>query len=455
MIDQKTKMLVTTLKKLLQRRAYSNIKRILKKSHTADIAAVLENFSSEEALEIFELEISITKKAEILSHFHSDWQKKIVEALPKQEILKLLQSMDLDDAADFLGFLPEEESKSLLSSMKKEDSKNVVDLMGYPKDSAGGLMDSDVFALNQDLSVSDAIDAIEESKDKKQVYYLYVVNDNQQLIGVVSLKQLLLSKKQDSLKSIMFTNIHSVTLDTSQDDVANIVERYDFLALPVVDSSNKLMGVITVDDVLDVIREETEGEILAMGSAGWEVNPSALKSFKARFPWAFLSFLSGLLCFMILLLFYFIKQKKGFLLSEVDANLWKVMAFLPVFLTLCGITGSQAAVVAVSAIRGGYFKTHHMFFHLKKELFLSLALALTFSGLVYLIGGMVFPEYVRWLLCVALFLQIVLSVMVGNFLPLTLYKWGIDATIVSIPLYTSLINVFSTLILFGFLYSMI
>lgn len=451
MITQKTKMLLTTLKKFYDRKATSNIKRILKKAHSAEIAEALENFPFNECLEIFKMEAETKKKAELLSHLNSNLQNKILTHLPKKEITLLVQSMDSDDAADILGALPKEQSSHLLSSMKKEDSRNVSELMGYPEDSAGGLMNANVFSLHQNLSVKSAIDSIEENKEQKQVYYIYVVNDSGHLIGVVSLKQLLLAQKKETLKSIMHSNVISVTLDTKQEEVAIVVEKYDFLALPIVDANNKLMGVITVDDVIDVIREETEGELLAMGSAGWDVNPSTFSSFKARFPLAFLSFLSGLVGFMILFLFYFIKQKGEGPRSE---DVWKTLVFLPIFLNLGGVIGSQASMVAAGAIRGGFFKTHSMMHHLKKELFLSFIFSLLFSGCVYLVGKILFSEFLNRLLSLSLVLQIMMSVVLGNTLPLLFHKWGLNTKFASVPLfYASVINIFSTLVLLGFLYS--
>lgn len=454
MIIQKTKMLSTTLRKFHSRRAESNIKRILRKTHSAEIAAVLEeNFSFEESLEIFKMEEKIEKRAEILSHFQSDWQMKILETLPETEVMTLVQSMDSDDVADILGCLPESQSEKLLASIKKDSLKNVSDLLGYPEDSAGGLMDSNVFSLNQNLSVQEAIESIEANKDKQNVYYIYVVNESGHLIGIASLKQLLLAQKAKTLKDIMNSNILSVTLDTKQEEVAKMVERYDLLAIPVIDSNHKLMGVITVDDILDVIREETEGEILAMGSGGSEVNPSVFISFKNRFPWGCLSFLSGFVCFMVLLLFYFLKQKGGLSSNE---DLWKTLTFLPVFFNLGGMLGSQASAVSMSAIRGGYFNNQNIISHLRKELALSVLFALIFGGSTYLVGGILFSNSLRVLLCLALSLQVIFSIVLGSLIPLLFHKWGLQNKFISFPLfYTSLVNIFTTLIFFGFLYGFI
>ena len=453
MINQKTKMLSTTLRKFYSRKAESNIKRILKKTHSAEIAVVLEEFSFEEVLEIFKMEEKIDKRAEILSHFPLDVQLKILEALPQSEGMALIQSMDSDDAADILGSLPEPQSKKLLSSMKKDSFKNVSDLLGYPEDSAGGLMDANVFSLNQNLSIQAAIDSIEVNKEKQNVYYIYVVNESGHLIGIVSLKQLLLSQKTETLKDIMNSNILSVTLDTKQEDVARIVERYDLLALPVIDSNNKLMGVITVDDVLDVIREEAEGEILAMGSGGSEVNPSVFVSFKNRLPWGILSFASGFVCFMILLLFYFLQRKEEMSSNE---DWWKALSFLPVFFNLGGVLGSQASAVSLSGIRGGYFNAKNVLSHLRKEFILSVIFSLIFGGSVYLIGGLFFSYSLKTLLSLTLSLQVIFSVLLGSLIPLLFYKWGLKNRAVSLPLvYTSLVNVFTTLVFFGFLYGFI
>ena len=203
MIDERTQVLITSVKKLFRRGAKHNIRRILSKTHEADVAVLLESFELNERIQLFYLEENEHKRASILSYLSKDPQRETLEHLPKDEVLKLVGLMDSDDAADLLGYLSEEESKEILSSMVKESSEEVADLMGYPEDSAGGLMSSKYLSLGQNLTVDEAIREIQnEENESKVAFYIYVTSETGGLIGVVSLKQLLLSKKSECLKDI-------------------------------------------------------------------------------------------------------------------------------------------------------------------------------------------------------------------------------------------------------------
>ena len=189
MIDERTQVLITSVKKLLRRGAEYNIRRILNKTHDADIAVLLESFEINERIQLFYLEESEENRASILSYLSKDPQREILEHLPKNEVLQLVGLMDPDDAADLLGYLPEEESKEILSSMVKKDSEEMADLMGYPEDSAGGLMNSEYLSLGQNLTVDEAIREIQnEENESKIAFYIYVTNEESWLTGVVSFK---------------------------------------------------------------------------------------------------------------------------------------------------------------------------------------------------------------------------------------------------------------------------
>lgn len=452
MIDERTKVLIATVNKLYKRGARKNIQKILKRSHTADVAALLQSLSPEARYEIFLMEPELETKADILSYLEEDEQKELLSLLSREEVLKLVSLMEKDDAADLLGNLPEEESKTILSSMIREDSEEVADLMGYPDDSAGGLMSSDYLAVHQDLTVGQAIESIQsQGEDGRITFYLYVIDDSGQLVGVVSLKQLLLAKRSDALKSFMYTDVISVNVNTHQEEVAQVVERYDFLSLPVVDGNNQLVGIITVDDVIDVIREEAEEDLLAMGRAGWGVNVSTYEHFKARFPWLALAFLGGTACFAIVYAFGSLFQGEQ---GRLDAW-WLVAAFIPLIISVGATTGSQAATVAVGAIRSGKFDVRKVNSQLRKEFRLSLLFAAIFGAVVLLVGQWLFASYgLTHYVALAMALQIVLSVWMGATLPIAMHKFGMDPTVASVPVFTALSDLTAVLVLFSFVYWM-
>jgi magnesium transporter len=450
MIDERTRMLIDTIRKLHRRDARANIQRVLVKTRTADIAAMLEAFSTADQVEIFQLEPSWDKRSEILSYLPKDQQMELVTQLDREVVGKLVQLMDSDDAADLLGRLPEEVAADLLSSMEKEDQEEVVDLMSYPDDSAGGLMSSDVLSMDQNLTVEQAIRVIQDEQEETAIpFYIYAVNDNQQLVGVVSLKQLLLSKKTETLKHLMIVDVVSVSVDTQQEEVAKMVERYDFLAMPVVDNSNRLVGVITVDDVIDVIREEAEEDLLAMGQAGWELDASTFEHFRARAPWLILAFAGGALCFSIVYFFGYLENRH----AQVGV-LWLVSAFIPLLLAVGSTVGGQAATVSVSVLRSRRMDMRSLWEHLRVELRLGLMFSVIFGVIVYILGGWLFSGYgLSATLALTLSIQIFLAHTLGSLVPWSMQKVGIDPTMASVPLFTVLADVMAVAVLFSLLHA--
>lgn len=441
-MDNRTKLLVASVHKLYTRGAKPNIRKIMLKTHPSDMAEVLQSLDPAERYDVFTMETNYSRRADILSYLDESHQKELVSLSSQEDVLKMLSYMDSDDAADLLGRLPHEESKEFLSSMVRQDSEDVAGLMGFPEDSAGGLMNSEFLAVNQNLNVAQAVEAIQNEGEEGSVsFYLYIVNDHGQLVGVVSLKQLLLSKKDQPLKALMYKDVIAVQVNTHQEEVARTVERYDFLALPVVDGNNLLVGVITVDDVIDVIREEAEEDLLAMGRAGWGVEESIWDHILARIPWILLSFLGGATCFMII---FFNRPYEA-----VTSAHWYMVALLPLLLSIGATSGSQSATVSVGEVRAGRFEYGNIQSHLLGEVVIGSLLGLG-------IGLIVFAFCWIWshqillsgYLGAATYFSIFWSVNMGSAIPLILHKMGIDPTIGSVPLFTTLADISSVLILF-------
>ncbi len=313
--------------------------------------------------------------------------------------------------------------------------------MGYPEDSAGGLMSSDYLAINQNLSVEEAVKSIQTEGDQGKVsFYLYVINDHGQLVGVVSLKQLLLSQKSTVLKELMHKDVISVHVNTHQEEVASTVERYDFLAIPVVDGNNHLVGVITVDDVIDVIKEEAEEDFLAMGRAGWGVEESILDHIKARIPWVFLSFLGGITCFLII----FSMRS----LNEPISSILYLASLIPLLLSVGATTGGQAAAVSVGHVRSGRVEFKKAGNYLLTELSIGLILGLLLAGAVFGVGFLLFNDFLlSGYMASATVFSVVVAVLLGSGIPLTLHRIGIDPTIGSVPLFTTLADISTVVIL--------
>ena len=339
------KMLLNTVERLYRRNAFSSIQKVFEKSHNVDIASVLSSMGIDQAVELFKLVKSLDNRSEVLSHLKPEKQKQFMERLPKAEFIKLVQLMDSDDAADFLSDLSEEESQEILDKMVSKDSQEVAELMGYSSDSAGGLMTSEFLSLNQNLTVKEAIKAI-QAQQQKVLFYIYAVNSTNHLVGVLSLKQLLLSHEQKTLKEIMLGKVISTHVTSSQTEVAELVERYDFLALPVVNSHNQLEGVITVDDVIDVIREEEEERFLSMGQSS--KTKGLWASAISRLVWLFYSFLAGLICFSLIYTFDFSNESFSYFQNQIS---WAFVSFFPMALIMGLTAANQSATMTISVFK--------------------------------------------------------------------------------------------------------
>lgn len=431
-------LLVNSIKKLYHRRALENIQKIFIKTHHADIAEILSHFESEERTALFNLLAQGKDKSSVLSYLSETLQKEILETLSKKEVLNAVTGMDSDDVADLLAVLPEESVKEILTSMEKSDSTEVVNLISYPEDSAGGLMNSDFLAFDQNFSVQEAIDFIQSEESESLItFYIYVVADEDKLIGVLNLKQLLLAKKKDTLQDLMKLDVISVSVETGQEQVARVVEKYDFLSVPVVDPSGSLVGVITVDDVLDVIREEAEEELLQRGQVGGDMESSLLEHFKARLPWILLAFLGGLFCFSIIYLLTEQYHQTTFL------NLWLLTtASLPLILSLGSVVSTQSATMTLSGIRLGLFKKPKAWLkHFTKELVLGFSFSVLLS-LLFLAVSYFFPiKPIYELLIVGVILQVFLSISLGALVPLAFDKLGLNATVSALPFLTILLDI--------------
>ncbi len=444
MIDNRTRILIASIRKLSRREAWKNIQRILGRAHTADIAAVIEGLDSEERAMVLKLENAIGRRAEIFSFLPRRIQIELLAHFQKTEIASLVGMMSSDDAADLLRDLQEDVSKEILNSMVKEDKEEVVNLLRYPEDTAGALMSSDMLALKESLMVSEAIVAIQnEDPDSLIAFYVYVVDESGKLVGVVSLKELILSKPHQLLKEQMSTDVISVRVETTPQEVARVVERYDFLAVPVVDETHTLVGVITVNDVIDVIREEAQEDILALG----QVTRSEVEDFslvgaiKARLPSLMVNFLGGSFCFLII---YYVLR------SQVPLTVTAIVAMTPLILAVSETIGNQSSALAMGALRSGRIDLFQMGSHMFEEVEVNLILGAAFGSLMTVIILFVTGSGATSIsLGLILFLQLLLAATLGNLIPILLSKMQVDPAARTISVLTVVSNILSILFLYG------
>ncbi|MCB0377014.1 MAG: magnesium transporter [Bdellovibrionales bacterium] len=366
-MDKRTKILASTITKLYRRGAERNIRSIINKSHDADVASVLEILDTTGRISVFQLIPDTARQAEILSHLSKSAQTEVVHVLETSQVQQLLSMMDSDDAADLLGHIPEEMAQKVLAGLNTKELQDVEELMAYPEDSAGGLMSSEFLTMTEEMTVSQAIEKIQSMDEDLISFYIYVVDDANRLKGVLSLKQILLSRPNTELKSIMIMDVISADVTTEQAEVARLVEKYDFLSLPVVDNNKNLVGVITVDDVIDVIREEAEEDFHAMGMTGASLDESVWVHIKARLPWLILASLGGSVCYALLW-----RTLKPFDLQFV---LRSSISLIPLVFLLVSTLSSQTVTMLVSFLRTHAATTGKSWRDLKKEIFVGLSLS--------------------------------------------------------------------------------
>jgi magnesium transporter len=335
-----------------------------------------------------------------------------------------------------LGRLPEEQSKTILEKMRKEESEEVEDLLRYEDDTAGGIMVRDFIALTEDTTAKAAIESLQkEHSEVEMPFYLYVVDNYGKLVGVSSLRQLVLVPPETPLKDLMTTDVFSVQTNMDQEEVAKIVARYDILAVPVVDETHRLVGIVTVDDVIDIFRREATEDILKMAGAGEEFveTKSIIKSTRIRLPWLFASCVGGIIAF--------------FIITKFEGSLNKIAAlaaFIPVIMGMGGNIGTQSSTIVVRGLATGRINTRDLWEVVFKELSIGLIL-----GVVYgvVIGTVAHARYSMEALAVAVCMAVVSSMsvaaLVGSLVPMGFARINIDPAIATGPFVTTAVDIIS------------
>ena len=425
-----------SIKRLLRRGAGSRLRKIVNKTHGADLSILFRDLSLQDQRMLFEMIEDNAQKGILFSEMDEDLFVALIDGMDPDAVVAILEDMPNDDVADLLNQLPEETASSLLKRMKKEGSDEVEDLMRFANDTAGGIMNPDFIALNQEITAKDAIEQIQkEFADVEMPFYLYAVDEHGKLVGVCSLRQLVVVKPYTPLKAFMTTDVLSVQTHMDQEEVAKLVARYDILAVPVVDENNRLVGIVTVDDVIDIFREEATEDILKMAGVGEEFveTKSVFKSTRIRLPWLFASCLGGIFAFYVITHF------------ENSLNrITYLAAFIPVIMGMGGNIGTQSSTIVVRGLATGRLDVHDVWSVVGKELAVGLIL-----GLVYgvLIGSVAQLQYSTIMLALAVCMAVVCSMsvaaLVGSCVPMLLARINIDPAVATGPFVTTSIDIIS------------
>ncbi len=403
----------------------------LKDLHPADIAEIYNELSIDEARFVHVL-LDDEIAAEVLVQLEEDDRERFLKVLPSDVIAKqFIDKLDSDDAADVIGELPIEKQGEVISHLADLDhAGDIVDLLNYDEDTAGGLMAKELITVNENWNIMTCLKEMrKQAEDVDEVYYVYVIDDNGVLKGTLSLKKLLLSSANKKVSNIINTDVILVKTDTSSEEVANIMNKYDLVALPVVDALHRLVGRITIDDVVDVIREEAERDYQLVSGITQDVesSDSAWVLTRARIPWLFIGLFGGIIAALVMGVY------------EGDlGNFPKMAFFIPLIAAMGGNVGVQSSSIIVQALASNSMGFEGIGRKLLKELGVASINGIILSSVIFTYNYFVSDSFALTLtVSSALFAVIVFASMFGTFVPMLLNRFNIDPALATGPFITT------------------
>ena len=441
------------LVKMLEDKKYITLRDILLTMYPSDIAAIFSNLEEKQIPLMFRL-LSKEQAAETFVEMDPDAQELLIKGFSDNELKEVLDELYVDDAADIVEEMPANVVRRILDHANPEMRKSINQILRYPEDSAGSIMTTEYVSLWPNMTVEEAILSIRrQGVDKETIYTCYVTAPDRTLLGLISVKDLLLAQDDETkLTDMMLTNIISVTTHTDQEAVARTLSKYNFLALPVVDTENRMVGIVTFDDAMDVLIEEATEDMERMSGMLPSEKPylksSPLELFKNRFPWLTLLMVSSTFTGLIITSF-----------EDALASVVALTAFIPMLMGTGGNSGSQSSVTVIRSLSLGELKFRDIGSVLLKELSTSLmcgiALGIVCFGKIWLIDHLLFANpditlMVDLVVSLALVLTVVIAKIVGGLLPLAAKALGADPAVMASPFITTIVDAVSLLVYFMF-----
>ena len=440
---------------LIAEKKYSKLRSILSEMNPADIAQILNEATSKEQLPVIFRVLPKELAAEVFAYMDSDMQQLIIETFSDAELREVVDELFLDDTVDIIDEMPANVAKRILKQTDAATRKKINQLLAYPDDSAGSIMTTEYVDLKKDMTVEEAFQKIRRvGENAEDIYTCYVLGKGRHLDGFVTVKDLLLSGSDTLIGDIMEENIiFAYTLD-DKEETADKFSKYDLTVLPVVDRENRLVGIVTVDDAIDVLQEEATEDIEKMAAISPTDNKSYLKTdvfsmFKARIPWLMLLMLSSTIT--------------GAIISSFESKLTvfpALIAFIPMLMGTAGNSGSQSSVTVIRSISLGDIEFKDIFKVLWKELRVGIITSITLSAVNFLKMWVV--DY--WILgafdsgkqlveitvvCITLLFTVIAAKLIGSVLPILAKKIGFDPAVMASPLITTAVDAISLIIYFG------
>jgi magnesium transporter len=435
-----TKDFIGELNERIENKDQKSIIAMITDCHPADIAEILDELEFENTCFLFEL-LEDNIAADVLVELEDDLREELLKIhSPKEIAEEFVDNMDSDDAADIISELPENKKQEVLSHLEDQDlASDIVDLLNYDEDTAGGLMAKELIKVNSNWSVMRCVKEMRrQAEDVELVYTIYVVDDNNILLGTLSLKRLLLTDSKAIISNIMKEDIIKVSATMNQEEVANTMNKYDLIVLPVVNDLNQLIGRITADDVMDIMKEEAEKDYqMASGiSEDVESSDTVWEITRARLPWLLIGMIGGLFGAKVIGIF------------DIEKN-YQMAFFIPLIAAMGGNVGVQSAAIVVQSLAGGTNTLGNISQRLIKELGVALVNGIICSSIIllaaYLLG---YSLLLSITVSIALLSVIIFAALFGTFIPLTLDKYKIDPALATGPFITTINDVLGLFIYF-------
>ncbi|MBW8242952.1 magnesium transporter [Muricauda oceani] len=432
--------LLEEIRELIAENKDAELQLMMKEFHYADIAEIADEMEVEEATYLIKL-LDSEKTSDILAEMHEDIREAVLKNLTAKEIAEELSELDTDDAADIINELPKELVQEVISEIEdREHAKDIVDLLRYEEDSAGGLMAKELVKVNENWTVTNCVKEMRaQAENVTRVHSIYVVDDEGKLKGRLSLKDLLTASTKSHIKDIYIPKVDSVNVNEKGEEVARIMSKYDLEAIPVIDEIGRLVGRITIDDIVDVIREEADKDYqMAAGiSQDVEVNDSIWILTRARLPWLILGLLGGLSAAAIMGTF-----------EDMIAKHAVLFFFTPLIAAMAGNVGVQSSAIVVQGLANDDLKGS-VSTHLLKEMLLALLNGFILALLLLLFTWIWKGSFATALaISLSLVVVIVVAGLIGTFVPMFLHKRNIDPAIATGPFITTSNDIFGILIYF-------
>jgi len=434
---------IDRVEQLIEDKKDQALKDILYDLHPADIAELFDALSEDDGKYLYLL-LEGDLASDVLVEIPEDDRKRFLEEMPAEVIARqYIEYMDTDDAADVLGELSDEKQEEIISFINDEEhADEITELLSYDEDTAGGIMAAELVAVDEKWSVQTCLKEIgRQAEDIDEIYYVYVINNERKLKGILSLKKLIQYPTSTLISNIYFKDVISIHIDASREEVARQMEKYDLVALPVVDSEGHLKGRITIDDVVDIIREEAEKDYqMASGIVGdVELSDSIFSVTRARLPWLFIGLLGGILGAVVI--------------SGNEKALEKIpnmVFFIPLIGAMAGNVGVQSSSIVVQSLASGASNLQSIWMKLLKEFSVALIAAFSLASLL-LIFNLFFNignsgQQLAYTVSFALFIVVIFASLFGTFIPLLLNKLKIDPALATGPFITTLNDIMGLLV---------